>query len=411
MTIDPIHLGSAPNDGTGQNLRSGGQTINDNFAELDIRTGAAQTKADQGVADAANALSAANSAQTKADQGVADAANALSAANAAQTKADQGVADAENAREIANGKLSISGGSLSGPLLSSSHGKFTQLELSSTTEALISGGEPHTAVTLGPIISIAKNTNMITEFFVSSEVRGYAPKFTLLRSRGTVSAPTAVIDADNLGAFQFVAHNGSFFITTASISAAIDGTPSGAVVPTSLQLYTAGANTGGVRWRVRSSGDFQPGDDNLYDIGGAGVRPKTLWAATGAISTSDAREKTVVRGLSKEEVGAAKALAKEIGSYRWLAAIAEKGESARDHIGMTVQRAIQVMSSFGLDPFAYGFICHDAWEERIQAGPVEGEDPTVVPAGDRYSFRIDELNLFLAAGFEARLAEIESRFA
>lgn len=41
---------------------------------------------------------------------------------------------------------------------------------------------------------------------------------------------------------------------------------------------------------------------------------------------------------------------------------------------------------------------------------MEGEDSIVVPAGDRYSFRIDELNLFLVAGFEARLSEIESKF-
>lgn len=46
MSIDPLNLGSAPDDGTGQDLRSGGQIINDNFAELDTRTAAAQAAAD-----------------------------------------------------------------------------------------------------------------------------------------------------------------------------------------------------------------------------------------------------------------------------------------------------------------------------------------------------------------------------
>lgn len=46
MSIDPLNLGSAPDDGTGQDLRSGGQVINDNFAELDTRTAAAQAAAD-----------------------------------------------------------------------------------------------------------------------------------------------------------------------------------------------------------------------------------------------------------------------------------------------------------------------------------------------------------------------------
>ena len=55
MSIVPLNTGSAPNDGTGQDLRSGGQVINANFAELDQRTAAAQLAADgaQAKADAA----------------------------------------------------------------------------------------------------------------------------------------------------------------------------------------------------------------------------------------------------------------------------------------------------------------------------------------------------------------------
>jgi len=55
MSIVPLNTGSAPNDGTGQDLRTGGQVINANFAELDQRTAAAQLAADgaQAKADAA----------------------------------------------------------------------------------------------------------------------------------------------------------------------------------------------------------------------------------------------------------------------------------------------------------------------------------------------------------------------
>ncbi|MDY7067565.1 hypothetical protein PsexTeo8_40470 [Pseudomonas extremaustralis] len=55
MSIVPLNIGSAPNDGNGQDLRSGGQVINANFAELDQRTTAAQSAADaaQAAADAA----------------------------------------------------------------------------------------------------------------------------------------------------------------------------------------------------------------------------------------------------------------------------------------------------------------------------------------------------------------------
>ncbi|MNM73333.1 hypothetical protein D3C81_850560 [compost metagenome] len=95
-------------------------------------------------------------------------------------------------------------------------------------------------------------------------------------------------------------------------------------------------------------------------------------------------------------------LGSEIGVYRWFAMIEAKGASAREHIGMTVQRAIAVLESHGLDPFRYGFICYDQWDELPE---VLDEDGDVVqayrPADDRYSFRMDELLAFIAAGERA----------
>lgn len=150
-----------------------------------------------------------------------------------------------------------------------------------------------------------------------------------------------------------------------------------------------------------------------------------------------------MRALTPAELECAKALSKEIGAYRFKAAIQEKGDHARMHIGMTVQRAIAIMEQYGLAPMAYGFICHDAWEAReeildaeIERRPVldengdqvwvlipNGEDlirlpvieeieiqperALVHPPGDLYGFRTDELLLFLAVGFEARLSALE----
>ena len=107
------------------------------------------------------------------------------------------------------------------------------------------------------------------------------------------------------------------------------------------------------------------------------------------------------------------------------------------------ERAIAIMEQYGLAPMAYGFICHDAWEAReeildaeIERRPVldengdqvwvlipNGEDlirlpvieeieiqperALVHPPGDLYGFRTDELLLFLAVGFEARLSALE----
>ncbi|MGE8170266.1 tail fiber domain-containing protein [Pseudomonas putida] len=193
-----------------------------------------------------------------------------------------------------------------------------------------------------------------------------------------------------------------------------------------------------------------PISDSSASLGLSGYRWSVVYSATGAINTSDAREKTSVSNLNANEIAAAKALSKEIGTYKWLASIQEKGEDARLHVGMTVQRAVEIMEANDLDPMAYGFICYDSWdavpensyveqrgyiytlneeteEEQVvvenvieegNAFPDTGvhwkytHDETVVlneavPAGDRYSFRYDELNLFIAAGIEARLAALE----
>ena len=179
-----------------------------------------------------------------------------------------------------------------------------------------------------------------------------------------------------------------------------------------------------------------PTTDNTQDIGAAATGFKEIFADNGTINTSDARRKTEVATLSAAEINAAKQLAKEIGSFKFLAAVAEKGSAARNHIGMTVQRAIEIMEGNGLDPFAYSFICHDVWQDVFVEHPaveavaaqdaVLDEDGNVVTpavaavegreawteqtqaAGDKYSFRVHELLLFMAAGFEARLAALEA---
>lgn len=206
-------------------------------------------------------------------------------------------------------------------------------------------------------------------------------------------------------------------------------------------------------------GAIAPGADNTQNLGRTAFRWKQIYAATTTISTSDAREKTEVRSLVDNELAAAKALAKEFGIYKWLASVNDKGDAARHHVGMTVQRAIEIMEEHGLEPMSYGFICYDQWDEQIiehealteehaaevvehdavyepvQAAGIYSEGrlgdrliseawtevvseawtevrreawSEVIPAGDRYSFRFDGLLAFVAIGFEARLNAIES---
>jgi hypothetical protein len=154
-----------------------------------------------------------------------------------------------------------------------------------------------------------------------------------------------------------------------------------------------------------------PGSDNTFTCGGPSNRWSVVYAGTGTINTSDAREKTAVVPLTANELAAAKDLAAAIGTYQWLSAIQLKGQGdARHHVGLTVQQAIAIMQAHGLDPMAYGFICYDQWP---YTPALLGDDGVTVLApeqlaGDRYSFRTDELCLFIARGFDARLTALEA---
>lgn len=174
-------------------------------------------------------------------------------------------------------------------------------------------------------------------------------------------------------------------------------------------------------YQPRPTQPLLPATDNNVSAGSASLRFSVVYAGTGAINTSDAREKTDVRIFSEAEIQAAKELAREIGFFRFLSAIAEKegdpSRNAREHCGMTVQRAKSVLEAHGLDPLNYGFICYDKWEEETVDHPdeVDGEGVVIRPAytevvreaGDRFSFRENELYAFIARGFEARLTALE----
>lgn len=183
-------------------------------------------------------------------------------------------------------------------------------------------------------------------------------------------------------------------------------------------------------------GDLKSDTDNTDNLGSAAAGWKEIFCDNGTINTSDERKKTKVRGFSDAELKAAKMLATEIGCFQFLASVEQKGLAARQHVGMTVQRAIAIMEQCGLDPYDYGFICHDQWDDEFIEHPaveaVEGRPAVVTEqgfvlapaieaaparearieqtqqAGDRYAFRVHELLLFIARGMEARIAALEA---
>lgn len=176
-----------------------------------------------------------------------------------------------------------------------------------------------------------------------------------------------------------------------------EGPDSGSVSISSVNFNNSSFSILGIdclALRISGLGPY-PSEDNLSQNGRASNRWSVIFAATGTINTSDAREKTEVYELSDAEVRAGLILGSEIGKFKFNSSIKEKGDSARFHIGLTVQRAIEIMESCNLSPFDYAFICHDSWES--------GDGST---SGDMYGFRVDQLNLFINAAISRKLIEV-----
>lgn len=219
-------------------------------------------------------------------------------------------------------------------------------------------------------------------FISSVDARFSVPVTGLLGSAG---APTFAFTND--------ADTGMYRSSADVVSLAAGGTLAFSASSAGCSFSQGGTTT----YTVTTTG-LLPNPDNTRSLGAISNRWTTVYATSGTINTSDAREKTPVEPMIPAEIAAAKDIAREIGTFQWLESVEKKGDAARKHVGLTVQRAIQIMQSHGLDPFAYGFICYDEWDAN------EMQD-----AGDRYSFRTDQLNLFIARGLEARLTALEER--
>lgn len=134
-------------------------------------------------------------------------------------------------------------------------------------------------------------------------------------------------------------------------------------------------------WRMDAN--FYPVQSNTMSCG----TPSNLWtqvcATNGAINTSDERLKTPLAPMSDAEEAAFLEINELPMKWQWLARVAEEGDSARWHAGPSVQAAVAVMDKHGLDAFAYSAFCYDAWlpqDEVWREWPAEAEEVVEWPA-------------------------------
>ena len=142
----------------------------------------------------------------------------------------------------------------------------------------------------------------------------------------------------------------------------------------------------------------RPGADNTYNLGTAAYRWATVFAGTGAINTSDERQKQDIRNLSETEAAVAVRLKGLVKAYRFKDAVAAKGDAARIHVGVIAQEVVAAFATEGLDAHHYGLLCYDAWEAEPA---VVDEDGKVMSsarvAGSRFGIRYEELLAFIIA--------------
>jgi hypothetical protein len=210
----------------------------------------------------------------------------------------------------------------------------------------------------------------------------------------------------------------------------LGGSTDGAIPSTGILAIGAVTTLSWTSAGLSVVGRVDPSAHNTYDLGTTSSRWRDLWLQSAAFNGSDARLKTPVSAMSPSEIAASRKIAAEVGTYQWLDSVAIKGAAARLHIGLTVQRAIEIMVANGLDWTRYGFIGYDAWDDVFVEHPEIAASPAVLDAagnviapaveyraawreqtrvaGDAYSFRYAELNQFIAAGFNARISAIEA---
>lgn len=160
-------------------------------------------------------------------------------------------------------------------------------------------------------------------------------------------------------------------------------------------------NNGAVRVEITDSAGayaFRPGADNTQPLGDVTKRWNALYAGSGTINTSDAREKQQVRPI---DAAILRAWARvEFCMFKFNEAVERKGDGARWHIGAIAQRVKEAFEAEGLDPFAYGLLCYDEWEAKPADGTPLG---TPIAAGNRYGIRYEEALALECAYLRSRL--------
>jgi hypothetical protein len=168
-----------------------------------------------------------------------------------------------------------------------------------------------------------------------------------------------------------------------------------------------------------------PGTTAAQNLGSASARWKEVFSSTGAINTSDRREKD---NISEPSDALMRAWGKvRVRVFQFKDALEKKGADARMHVGLVAQDVVEAFASEGLDAARYGLLCYDKWDAEYETVEIidapaaineNGEDVPakthterrlIRPAGDAFGIRYGEALALECAYLRWRLAQIEAR--
>lgn len=141
--------------------------------------------------------------------------------------------------------------------------------------------------------------------------------------------------------------------------------------------------------RLQETGQWRPGTDDSQSLGTAGYRWKNLYLAGTVRETSDRNQKEQIENIPDEVLDAWAEV--NYVQFKYKKAVAEKGDKARKHIGLIAQQIYEVFTKHGLDPFEYGILGYDEWEEQQEIVNSLGEvEQEYRPAGSAWNVSPEE---------------------
>tara|TARA_R110000851_G_scaffold61962_9_gene142551 strand:+ start:11415 stop:13460 length:2046 start_codon:yes stop_codon:yes gene_type:complete len=150
----------------------------------------------------------------------------------------------------------------------------------------------------------------------------------------------------------------------------------------------------------------------IPNLGSASREWNTLFATTAPVISSDRKLKANIRSLSDTEKLVGAELRVNIKMYQLVASVKTKGEEARLHCGVIAQEVRDIFANHDLDSFKYGILCYDEWEDEYE-DIIEIDETTkepkldkegncvisgtklILPSGNQYSIRYEELIMFI----------------